>query len=38
MAEANADTYNSRLKRIEDAINLRKPDRVPVAPKEYGVY
>ena len=27
------EEYNARLKRITDAIELREPDRVPVAPK-----
>lgn len=32
MSESAKEQYNARLKRVEDAIALRVPDRVPVAP------
>ncbi len=32
VAAPNAPKYAARMKRLEDAMSLRKPDRVPVAP------
>ena len=37
MAETSGELYKERAKRVEDAIQLRIPDRIPIVP-EAGLF
>ncbi|MBW2334476.1 MAG: hypothetical protein JRF06_05165 [Deltaproteobacteria bacterium] len=38
MAERNVAVYSERVKRIQDAAQLKKPDRVPISIEDQGVF
>ncbi|MDY6797071.1 MAG: hypothetical protein SWK76_17590 [Actinomycetota bacterium] len=38
MAKSPEETYREKAKRIQDVIELKTPDRVPVAPVDSGFF
>jgi uroporphyrinogen-III decarboxylase len=38
MAGGNVESYNQRVKRIQDAAQLKVPDRVPISVEDQGVF